>query len=260
MLSKEQLLRRSAVVLTLVASTGIAAADDEQATEGSCAPPEEKCPPAAQAEPMPEPAPPPQQTYVEPQPTYEPTYEETKVEDPLGRYGLEIALGGGVEGFTSDSARDFTNDGGSWNVRVGIGNRSPLAFEASYIGSAQSIDALGLDGDSILVGNGIQGVVRVNFTQSYAIQPFAFAGAAWRHYNLANSDFNTSDIDDSDDVLEIPMGAGLAFKYGGFLLDARGEFRLASQEDLMPSLTAVDFDDRAQMHRWGVNANIGYAF
>ncbi|MDX2087814.1 MAG: outer membrane beta-barrel protein [Kofleriaceae bacterium] len=258
MLTKEQLLRGSAVLLTLVASTGIAMADDEQASEGSCAPPEGTCPsaPAAQAEPVS----PTQNTYVEPQPTYEPRYEEAAAEDPLARYGLEVSLGGGVSGFTSDSARDFTNDGGAWEVNVGIGNRSPLGFEASYIGSAQSIDALGLDENAILVGNGVQGLVRVNFTQDYSLQPFAFAGAAWRHYNLTNTDFNTSDIDDSDDVLEIPMGAGLAFKYQGFTLDARGEFRLASQEDLMPSLTAVDVDDRATMDRWGVNANIGYTF
>jgi hypothetical protein len=262
MLTKEHLLRGSAVLLTLVASTGIALADD-QSSEGSCAPPEGTCPPAAQAEPEPPPPPPPpvvQNTYVEPQPTYEPRYEEAKVEDPLARYGLEFALGGGVEGFTGESARDFTNDGGAWGVRVGIGNRSPLGFEASYFGSAQSIDALGLDSNTILLGNGVQGLVRVNFTQDYSIQPFAFAGAAWRHYNLTNNDFNTSDIQDSDDVLEIPMGAGLGFKYKGFMLDARGEFRLASQEDLMPSLVAVDINDRASLDRWGVNANIGYSF
>jgi hypothetical protein len=262
MLTKEHWIRRSAVLMTLVASTGIAAADD-QSNEGSCAPPEGTCPPAAQAEPVTqEPTPPPvvQNTYVAPQPTYEPRYEEAVVEDPLARYGLEVALGGGVEGFTGDSARDFTNDGGAWNVRLGIGNRSPIGFEASYIGSAQSINALGLDDDAILVGNGVQGNVRVNFTQDYSLQPFAYAGAAWRHYNLTNNDFNTSDIEDSDDVLEIPMGAGLAFKYAGFMLDARGEFRLASQEDLMPSLNPDSFDDRAQMDRWAVNANIGYAF
>jgi hypothetical protein len=267
MLTKDQLLRRSAVLFCLVASTGIAVADD-QSNEGSCAPPEGTCPPAAQAEPMPQPQAQPQQqpapvvqnNYTAPQPTYEPRYEEARVEDPLARYGLDVALGGGVEGFTGDSARDFTNDGGAWNVRVGIGNRSPLGFEASYIGSAQSIDALGLDNNTVLVGNGVEGLVRVNFTQDYQVQPFAFAGAAWRHYNLTNSDFNTSDIDDTDDVLEIPMGAGLAFTYRGFLLDARGEFRLATQEDLMPSLNPSSIDDRASMHRYGVSANIGYAF
>jgi hypothetical protein len=262
MLTKEQLLRGSAVLFSLVVSTGIAAADD-QSNEGSCAPPEGTCPPVAQAAPeppAPAPAPVVQNTYIEPQPTYEPTYTEPREEDMGTRYGIEVALGGGVEGFTGDSARDFTNDGGAWNVRLGIGNRSPLGFEASYIGSAQSIDALGLDGDSVLVGNGAEGKVRVNFTQDYSVQPFAFAGAAWRHYNLANSDFNTSDIADSDDVLEIPMGAGLAFNYRGFLLDARGEFRLSSGGDLMPSLNPENFGDSASMNRWGVNANIGYQF
>ena len=252
MLTKEHLLRGSAVLLSLVASTGIAVAEDDS-TEGSCAPPEPACPPVAQAEPAP---PPP----VAPQPTYEPTYEEPKQEDMWTRYGIDVALGGGVEGFAGDSARDFTNDGGSWNLRMGIGNKSYVGFEGSYIGSAQSIDALGLDGDTILVGNGAQGAVRVNFTRDYSIQPFAYGGAAWRHYNLTNNDFNTSDIADSDDVFELPVGGGLAFTYEGFLLDARGEYRFSSGGDMMPSLDVENLGDSAGMDRWGVNANIGYQF
>lgn len=180
--------------------------------------------------------------------------------DTLKSYGVAMALGGGVEGFTNESARDATNDGGNWNVRVAIGTKLPVGFEAAYIGSAQSIDALGLDTSSVLVGNGVQGLARVNLVRGYAIQPFAFAGIGWRHYSLANTDTNTSDIEDTDDVLEIPMGAGVAYTFKGLLLDARGEFRYSAQEDLMPSLSATDPTEKANLHRWGVNANIGFAF
>lgn len=175
----------------------------------------------------------------------------------LERYGIAVALGGGVEGFTDDTARTLTNDGGSWNLRVAVGTRSPIGFEAAYIGSAQSIDALGLDNDAILVGNGVEGKVRVNLLDA-VVQPFAFGGVGWRHYNLTREDFNTSAISESDDVLEIPLGAGIATKWQGFMFDARAEYRFATEENLMPSLNDEGGD--ASLHRWGINANVGIAF
>lgn len=261
MRTRDQLLFRSAVMATLIASTGVAMADDEakEAEEGSCAP-VETCPPAAQAEPMPqEPAQPMTQPSYEPQPVA-PTPEQAAM-GWADRYGVEVALGGGVEGFTGDAAQNFTDVGGGWNVKLGIGNTQVLGFEALYFGSAQGINALGLDDSAILVGNGIQGNVRVNFMSDYTIRPFGYAGAAWRHYNLSNTDFNTSDISDSDDVLEIPLGGGIAATYRGFLFDARGEFRIAAAgDDLMPNLTPNLDNDAAGLDRWGFNANVGYQF
>lgn len=197
--------------------------------------------------------------------TYTPVYAApVVVEDTdemfLERYGVAFVLGGGVEGFTNDSLRSSTRDGGNWDARAIFGTRDWVGFEAAYIGSAQSIDALGLDNDALLVGNGVQGNLRLNLTRDSFVQPFAYAGAAWRRYTLHNEGINTSDVRDSDDVLEIPVGVGIAYKMEGFMFDARGEFRAATGEDLMPSLTDFDGNTAAEMHRWGVNANIGYAF
>ena len=202
----------------------------------------------------------------------EPTYEvkahqytttTTESRDGLfADFGWAVSAGGGVSGFTDNSARGTAQDGGAWDVRATFGTRSPLAAEVSYLGSMQQIDALGLD-NALLVGNGVQANVRLNLTTSAALQPFLFAGAAWRHYSLTNVDTNTSDIDSSDNVLEVPVGAGLAYRYRGFLLDARGEYRPATNNDLMPSFTQdrdFESDNRADLHRWGVNANIGYEF
>jgi hypothetical protein len=197
-------------------------------------------------------------------PTYEPA--PAPIEEPpepmtLDSVGFSLAAGGGVEGFTGNTMRSTTTDGGNWNVRAALGTRQYLAFEGSYIGSAQAIDALGLDRNATLVGNGVQGAIRINATTSMELQPFLFAGVAWRHYEITNADFNTSDISDSDDVVEVPMGVGVAFKtVGGFLVDARGEFRAVTDEDLVPSLSARNANDKASMHRWGVNANIGIEF
>jgi hypothetical protein len=176
--------------------------------------------------------------------------------------GIAVSAGGGVSGFTGESARDAASDGGGWDVRATIGTHSPIAAEVSYLGSMQAIDALGLDDNALLVGNGVQANVRINLSTTSAVQPFLFGGAAWRHYSLQNVDTNTSDVSGSDDVLEIPVGAGVAYRYRGFILDARGEFRASTNDDLLPSLTQEPFsnDNQAELHRWGVNANVGYEF
>lgn len=177
------------------------------------------------------------------------------------RVGVAISAGAGTSGFTSDALRGSANVGGDWDVRATFGTRSLLAVEGSYIGSAQSISALGVDSSAMLVGNGVQGALRLNGTIDAPVQPFVFAGAAWRRYDLTNTSINTSDIAGHDDVLEIPVGVGLSGRWNGLVLDARGEFRMATNEDLLPNLdTDITNDSFASMHRWGVNANVGYEF
>jgi hypothetical protein len=176
----------------------------------------------------------------------------------LERIGMSISAGGGITGFTDSSLRDTTNDGGNWDVRATFGTRTSIAVEGSYLGSAQGIDALNLDQDAILLGNGVQGNLRLNAMPRFPVQPFAFGGVAWRRYTLTNVATNMSTLSDDDDVLEFPVGVGVAYRYRGFLLDARSEIRFATGEDLVPDL---DGDAGSQpMHRYGINANVGYEF
>jgi hypothetical protein len=194
------------------------------------------------------------------------TYTTTTTErhGMFSAYGVSLSAGGGVSGFTSSTAREATKDGGGWDVRATIGTRLPLAAEVSYLGSAQRINALGLDNNAVLVGNGVQGDLRLNLVSGMPLQPFIYAGAAWRRYDLTNTNTNTSDVSGTDNVVEFPMGVGLAYHYRGFILDARGEFRPATNNDLMPSLNNSDDtignDSSAALHRYGVNANVGYEF
>ena len=177
------------------------------------------------------------------------------------RLGVGLSIGGGVDGFVGDTLTDATSTGGSWNVRATFGTRQYIAGEISYIGSAQSIDAIGLDTDSTLIGNGLQGALRINVLKSYYVQPFLYGGAAWRHYDLSNDTFNTSDVADSSDVFELPVGVGIAGYIGGFMADLRGEYRGAWGDDLVP-----EFDDNSddtifgEMDRWGVTASLGMEF
>lgn len=262
MQSLKKTLFASIVTAGVVVGGGLASAQavdecPDPAMDADCpqpAPPQPPQPVAQQPEPMP--AQPQTTTY---EPTYEPTEEPTTQDDVwYKRYGIGFTLGGGVEGFTGDSMRDFTSTGGGWDVRGTVGLNSIFAFEGSYIGSAQSIDAVGLRSNAVLVGNGVQGALRLNATTNMSVQPFLYAGLAWRHYNVTNTPQNLSVIRDKDDVMEVPLGVGLGYKYRGFLFDARGEFRPAFYGDLAPSL--FDEGDDASMNRWGVNANIGYEF
>jgi hypothetical protein len=191
---------------------------------------------------------------------YPPVPEEEKEPTMFERLGLSIAAGGGVSGFTDSSIRDNTKDGGGWDVRATFGTRSFLSFEANYIGSAQAIDALGLDSDAMLVSNGVQGALRVNFLRDTAVQPFLYGGVAWRRYDVTNTSTAFSDVNDEDDVLEIPAGIGVAYRWKGLLLDARGEFRATTDNDLMPRFTVGGLREPLPMHRYGVNASIGYEF
>ncbi len=200
------------------------------------------------------PPPPETNVYVAPAPTYTPTVV-VRDRNWYDRYGIAVSLGGGVEGFTGDTLRSTTDPGGGWNVRLGVGLRSPLALEAAYIGSAQNIDAFGLSGNALLVGNGAQADARLNLTGGAAVQPFVFGGAAWKRYQIMNASSNTSDLVDRDDVIEFPLGAGIDGRYRGLMLDLRGEYRIATNADLV-SRTNPD----ARMDRFGVNASIGASF
>jgi hypothetical protein len=198
--------------------------------------------------------------------TYNSTTVVTPPDDDYGereRAGIAITAGAGASGFTNSNLRGETEFGGDWGVRLTFGTRSPLAFEASYIGSAQRIEALGLDDNAYLVSNGAQGALRFNITADLPVQPFLFAGLAWRRYDLANTATNLSDVDDVDNVVELPLGAGIAGKAAGLIIDVRGEFRPAFDEDLLPQAiegTTLEPGDAVPMHRWGVNANLGYEF
>jgi hypothetical protein len=200
--------------------------------------------------------------YIAPQTTTV-DIDDADYEDPEDeRIGIAVVAGGGASGFTGDVLRGTTDVGGEWGVRVTLGTRSPLAFEGSYIGSAQPIGALGIDDDAVLVGNGVQAALRLNATIDFPAQPFVFGGAAWRRYDLANTDVNTSALSDADNVIEIPLGAGIAGRWQGLMLDLRGEYRFAADEDLLPELLEDDVNtgEFASMDRWGVNASVGYEF
>src|SRR4029078_10435722 len=94
-------------------------------------------------------------------------------------------------------------------ARLLFGSRSPVAIEGAYVGSVQNIEALGLSTNSLLLGNGVEGTLRVNLTRA-RVQPYVFGGVGRTHYQLPNAQTNTSSLLAKDDVGTVPLGAGLS--------------------------------------------------
>jgi hypothetical protein len=177
------------------------------------------------------------------------------------RLGFGLVLGGGGSGFVGDEARAMTDIGGAWEVRGIWGTRSFLALEVEYMGSAQGINAIGLSNNAVLVGNGVTGDVRFNVIRDWYVQPFVFGGAAWRNYQLTNENFNVSDVNNSDNVLEVPVGLGFASYFGQFMLDVRGTYRMAWFNDLIPAIAGENTGSLiGSLDRWDATATIGMAF
>ena len=166
-------------------------------------------------------------------------------------------VGGGFEDFTNNSLRSMTGGGGYWSARIVGGMRHIVGVEAAYVGNARAIDALGLNGNARLISNGLEGALRLNipivsWSQRSLVEPFGFVGLGWSHYNLVNTNLNTSNVASSDDIMTMPFGGGLAFGYGGFMADARFTYRKTYYNNLVTG--GGDLDS------WGAGGQIGFGF
>jgi opacity protein-like surface antigen len=183
-------------------------------------------------------------------------YEEPRFERErrlMTDIGVGVILGGGVQGFIESDARDFTDVGGAWGLRLALGTDLPVGAEIGYLGAAQNITALGLDQGAFLLTNGAEAAARINFLTGM-VQPYALAGAGWTNFRVTNEDFNTSSIASDDNIVHFPVGLGLAGRLAeGLMLDARGVVRAAPSGDLFA-------EDDGNMHTWGVNLSAGYEF
>lgn len=189
----------------------------------------------------------------------------------LTGFGGLVTVGGGVGNFVESDLRSATGAAGTWEARGVLGTRSPLAIEAAYVGSAQNIDALGLDDSAALVSNGVESALRLSvpvtqreITQMrelgvpVLVSPYAFGGVGWRRYNLLNRGANTSSVQDEDDIMTLPVGLGLALGVGGVTLDGRATYRHTFFSDLIGNDTS-SFSDAA-LNQWQLGANLGFEF
>jgi peptidoglycan-associated lipoprotein len=169
--------------------------------------------------------------------------------EPENAYEFDIVGGGGVLGNMDSDATDRTSVGGMWNARVTLNTRYHIGVEAAYVGSYQDLaDDMGYS-DSKLIGNGVEGGLRVNILQE-RVRPYVFGGIGYNHYNVTNNN------DLSDDQVTVPGGAGIDFKVTeGLLIDVRGTARAAFEDELF-----AEPGEDIRMHNWSASAQAGYAF
>ena len=171
----------------------------------------------------------------QPYPVEKKVYVDREVEVPIAprMLGIDVLAGGGVTAFLDDHTNNVTDAGATWSARLVAGTRSLFGFEAAYIGSTQDLEMIGLDANAQIVGNGVEGNLRLNLVRGTWIQPFLYAGLGWTHYVVANSDIQTASVDDEDDVVQIPAGAGLSVRMGQRVsLDLRGTYRWAEGDGM----------------------------
>jgi hypothetical protein len=176
--------------------------------------------------------------------------------------GTMIQVGGGVQNFTR-AARETTNPGGMWDARAVVGSRSILGAEAGYHGSAQDINAPGLDTGTWLMSNGLEAALRLQAPipagESALIEPYAFGGVGGQFYNLVNDNGNnTSSIKDGDVVMDVPVGVGLAAGFGGVTLDGRYTYRHTMGNELLGN--DLYGTSSAALNNWSLGANLGFEF
>ena len=130
--------------------------------------------------------------------------------------GFALSVAGGVSAFSSSSARDFVNTGGTWDVRGVFGTRTLFGVEAAYVGAAYGLDASGES--STLFGNGLELERTVQHPAQRprsglaGLQPYLLGGVAWTHYHLSG-DFTTAAIDNSDNTFDVPVGTGISYYF-----------------------------------------------
>ena len=176
-----------------------------------------------------------------------------------------VGLGLGVTKFSGSTADDAVDLGALLDLRVGVILTPLIGFEAAYIGSTQSINALGLDPGADLRSNGLEVMARFDLQQvatvglgPLRVSPFLFAGLAVQRYKLADEGINTSNVASDDNVLAIPVGGGVGGMWGRITLDARFAYRSTYDEDLFRSPTGGASD--ASLSHWNLTARAGLAF
>jgi hypothetical protein len=179
--------------------------------------------------------------------------------DEEERSGFAIIASGGVEDFSGETMRDTSDVSGIWGIRADYTYESLVGIEAGYLGTAANVNAPIGGTSATLVGSTVEALAKV-MVPDLPVQPYAFVGAAWRRYDVVGEEFTTSDagMDDSDDVFQIPLGAGVGYRYRGLVADARFTFRPTTGEDLV--ITDTRNEEFAPMHTWGVSAGLGYEF
>jgi hypothetical protein len=175
---------------------------------------------------------------------------------------VSLTVGGGVTDFGRPQYRNQTRLGGTWDVRLMVGTRAPIALEVGYVGTLQR--AQGLAGPrASLLGSSVEVLGRINFTR-WRVQPFVAGGGAWMNYRVYGSTENLvllRDFNRSVNGVAIPAAGGITFYMGRHaVLELRFTYRFVPQKAL--GRENLDLLPRSNQRAddWTAALRVGVAF
>jgi hypothetical protein len=180
---------------------------------------------------------------------------------PKSELGISVSAGGGVSRFTSDEMRRTlaTDVRPQWDLRLVLGSRSRLGLEATISLTAARVHPLATPDAAALVGLTDEVAVRLNIIPRGDVNPYAFAGVGWQHFDVLAEDLDGSTMEQDDTTMTIPLGVGVTYRDpGGPLLDLRGTFRATTFQNLVRENAGSA--GYATMHSWTASASVGYEF
>jgi hypothetical protein len=184
-----------------------------------------------------------------------------RTRDLFDEHTFAMQAGGAYANFTEAGAKAVTGAGGNWTVRGTWGQARRLGAEVSYLGAVFPVEARGMS-DSAVVENGLEALLRLGLPTLPSVNsfltPYVAAGMGWSAFNLLGADSgNAGRIADSDSVLTVPLGLGVAGGYRRFSADARLMYRPAFGDEMF---SAADRSGSSGQDTVGLGASAGYRF
>jgi opacity protein-like surface antigen len=177
-----------------------------------------------------------------------------------------MQAGGGISDFTGAAASALTKLGAEWDLRLGMNLNLPISLEFAYVGSTHPTnDVMGpLAGGASFLANGVEGLVRYDFTLRLRLSPFLFGGAGWDHWSLGGGGARSNPlaVEGSDNTMTIPFGGGVEYPITDHWdVDGRFTYRTTLLDELLQTNGAGQPNAGAKsLTTWTMTARVGYLF
>ncbi|MGA9521578.1 MAG: hypothetical protein WBV82_08950 [Myxococcaceae bacterium] len=158
-------------------------------------------------------------------------------EEGINNRGVQVFLGGGVEGFTGGIA-PIIDAGPAYGATVAFKPLGWLGLELGYSGARNNVSDEFAIGDSNIMKNGGQALATIGFTTT-RVQPYIAGGFGIDRYDVRGEETVVQD----DTLSYVPVGVGLRTYFGDFSADARFTGQSLISQDLVPGQGSTDLSE-----------------
>jgi hypothetical protein len=153
------------------------------------------------------------------------------------RFDLTLSAGVGVDAFLGSGLREVTSPATAVDLRLLIA-RGRWGVELGFLGTRASIESATPGEDATLFGTTGEVLGRLELRPDARWRPYLVAGAAYRRFTVRGT-ARPSSTPDADDLLAVPVGAGVAMSIGHMDADLRATFRPAIDRGEVASRTTL---------------------